>query len=137
MEDTLISFETAKLAKEKGFPQCGDIFANEIHKMDFWEYASKAEIPEWRINGYGEAATEIISAPTKSLLQKWLRSKLIVVYVFPHRISGGEKTGIRFSYSACDYSGNELFSDESLLGFLEYEQALEEGLIEGLKLIIG
>ena len=76
MEDTRIIFETAKLAKEKGFPQ-------ETNRLEIPYYNYKGEfkgdVSDWRIRKYirGEDTSDIefVSAPTQSLLAKWLREK--------------------------------------------------------------
>lgn len=68
MEEQLISFETAKLAKKKKFD------SGTSYKSRGWVYSKKGEL-EWR----GEFGMEYLgtrcSAPTQSLLQKWLREK--------------------------------------------------------------
>ena len=76
MEDTLIKFETAKLAKEKGFFQ-------ETNRLEIPYYNYKGEfkgdVSDWRIRKYirGENTSDIefVSAPTQSLLAKWLREQ--------------------------------------------------------------
>jgi hypothetical protein len=64
MRDELISFETAKLAKEAGF-----------NNFESWYYKSDGEIKlAGRVLNHNEMKTRY-SAPTQSLLQKWLREK--------------------------------------------------------------
>jgi len=65
MEERLISFEIAKLANEKGFNWKTHAFYNNlVNQLD----DSDRLMANWND---GETAT--ISAPTQSLLQKWLR----------------------------------------------------------------
>ena len=65
MTDELIQFETAKLAKEKGFDlmhECKDGFhpdTGEVLSPTFWDYV------------LGDK--RLVGRPTQSLLQKWLR----------------------------------------------------------------
>ena len=76
MEDTRVTFETAKLAKEKGFFQ-------ETNRLEIPYYNYKGEfkgdVSDWRIRKYirGENTSDIefVSAPTQSLLSKWLREE--------------------------------------------------------------
>lgn len=72
---------------------------------------------------------------TQSLIQAWLRTKNIIVFVTPDEVSSSDTKGIRFVWDICDFQGEMLGGDESPLGFLTYEEALEKGLEEGLKLL--
>ena len=108
MEEDIISLKTAKLAKEKGF----DIPCAKIHTT-FW-------IPYLSPKYY---------APTQPLLQKWLRVEHnIHVYVVPNNTKRPEG-----NYEVCVYSNNEKLYYH--FGFDTYEEALEKGLFEALKLI--
>jgi hypothetical protein len=130
MTDQLISFETAKLAKEKGFSSYSDCaylgtkhiesgidMSNENHKEDSW-----------------------CEAPTQSLLQRWLREEhwihvvpecrssagLYFVWIFKmHSSSTHTKTG---KGATAQRIGNYQLN-------YTYEEALEIGLQEALKLI--
>jgi hypothetical protein len=111
ISDTLITFETAKLAKEKGFNISSrsdgvgmDIFADGklIHTIFYNE--------------------NHIYAPTQALLQKWLRKvHKINVYCIPTD------------------EDNELWYNNIASHYVPfrgtYEEALEVGLQEALKLI--
>lgn len=116
MTDTLISFETAKLAKEKGF----DI--NQLSK-----YTSNGKIADrvFDFDNYCEA-------PTQSLLQKWLRDvhQLLILIDVDTIFS-------EFIYSIWKISSDEEFElvKEDSNYNLIYEDALEQALIEALKLI--
>lgn len=125
MEEQLITFETAKLAKEKGFDikvetfYMGDSEENFLHnagKKDNWNN-HKCLLNESELsNDY--------SAPTQSLLQKWLREEHgIDVYCMP---VGDD------SYK---WYNNIASHNPVLTG--TYEEALEVGLQEALKLING
>ena len=106
MEETIITFETAKLAKEKGF--------------DF-SYVMNNELT-------------IYSLITQSVLQKWLRenyNNLIAVY---SNASG-------YCWEHMDANGGTHRKDSEYSGpndsgcWDTYEEALEIGLQEALKLI--
>lgn len=115
MEEQLISFETAKLAKDRGFNlkepcTCGG-FPNCI-------------CDAVRIDNY-------IYKPTQSLLQKWLREKhhliITIAYQYEHDST---------PYSYWIYKENNSLPINQWVNDLNtYEEALELGLQETLKLI--
>lgn len=121
MEEQLIKFKTAKLAKDKGF--------NEIctHHYGVNEWIPKRR-PEKGIKN-----SEIIEksspngcvAPTQTILNKWLREKHNI-YI---NIGLIEKEG--FGY-ICSFKKDETIF-QSKLGL--YEEVLEEGLQEALELL--
>lgn len=135
MEEQLISFETAKLAKEKGFDE--KVY-REYDKSGYLRCTSKSA--NVVLGPYDELlkSTEY-PAPTQSLLQKWLREEhnSIVEVVYSKQ---DYTSPIKFE-STVDYFTKELeyeitidpeFSSEK---FLKYEDALEIGLFNALKLI--
>jgi hypothetical protein len=100
MQETLISFDTAKLAKEKGFNYNG-----------YWRWSPDA--------GHNECCSQF-------LLAKWLRDV------------HGIHLQIAFSIVERMYNVhffNEDYSKETDVFYGPYEEALEEGLKEALKLI--
>lgn len=117
MKLELISFETAKLAKEKGFNHP----VNDYYMGSGRVFSSLN--PE---NHNKEPITkEKYSSPTQHLLQKWLREeKCIDVFIMP-----GLKRG--YEYLLQDEE-SEIEADGS---FDMYEQALEHGLKEALNMI--
>ena len=129
MKEQLISFETAKLAKEKGFESSvhNCIYNKDgkllipIDQMDFMREQDS-------IQDYFELIKSYPNAPTQSLLQKWLREvHNIQMFIAP---CGGSPVNyisvIPKCYSKKDSSGGL---------FETYEEALENALIESLKLI--
>ena len=128
MEEQLISFNTAKLAKEKGFDiPCENFYVEYIDDdVDLFNYE------EQRGSGYAELYrnnTEFkFSAPTQSLLQKWLREV--------HNIHIQITTDDGLEFGMClniidnpDESGYWIYFIKT------YEKTLEVGLYEALKLI--
>lgn len=141
MKEELIRFETAKLAKEKGFNiPTNKMFSlsidystfnktdnSEIIKFHDGDKHECANIPyDW--NNFNSQTTNIYySAPTQSLLQKWLREKHnIHIWITRFLISEQE-----FCYNIENYEGLRQNRGE----FETYEEALEIGLQEALKLI--
>jgi len=119
MEEQLISFETAKLAKENGF----DL---ECHYAQF-----KNNIKP----GYNESKhnwnlyLEWYSISTQALLQKWLREKHNL-FVFVEI----DEYQDEFRSIIIDY--RKVFTNPKFTkNFTTYEKALEKGLKKALKLL--
>ena len=126
MTEQLITFETAKLAKKKGFEN------KTPHKLRRDYYNHLGEINgdvtlyiKAYVNKKSTRNLETIDAPTQSLLQKWLREE--------HQL-----------YVLINYVNKEQFNweinmfqhGEYGIGFRgSYEEALERGLVAALKLI--
>lgn len=133
MKDEIISFETAKLAMEKGFDEYCNIAYDKDgkeYRPTYWECSS--EINEIKIKCEDLKFHDLIAlAPTQSLLQRWFREKhKLFVYTFD-TTDGGYYWGVSESFSGettIDSTEEEYFFDT-------YEEALEEGLEEALKLI--
>lgn len=129
MEDT-IRFETAVLAKEKGFkpekPTTDYVKGFTVNYDDDDNIISyeKNDIQEedWCRHGY-------YLRPTQSVLQKWLRDVMnIDVFANSVRFTGYIEIGY-YTYSVMGCSPSKNYRFET------YEEALEFALIEGLKLI--
>jgi len=131
MEDTLINFETAKLAKEKGF----DIFTEKMYRQD-------------GILGNSDFSREsTFRAPTQSLLQKWLREvHNCFIDILPHRDGDSKnkqwknKEDVFWTVEVDYYGKNFEIELTDYSDFIQhfnktYEKALEKGLQEALKLI--
>lgn len=117
MQEQLITFETAKLAKEKGFKQCYyPCYADdeEIHTVSYFQQFFEKER---------------YYAPTQSLLQKWLREEHnfdIQIFCFNYLDNG------KF-YVFNIFQAREL--DDISVEYNTYEDALEDALFTALKII--
>ena len=142
MEDTRITFETAKLAKEKGFPQ----EPNRL-KIPYYNYKGefKGDVKDWLrkyLRKEDTSDVESVSAPTQSLLAKWLREKydieINITRMPPEAIKSsfnkGNKRIKKYNMWVWNLNGNPRIENSSLF-FDNYEEALEIGLQEALKLI--
>jgi len=147
MEDTLIEYNTAVLAKEKGF----DIDTDYVYKTAivrvFEEGKKEAtwierdpDIYRAEFHGISNGGSGVIefreecSAPSQHLLGKWLREEHgIHVNPIPFRdFPDNEITGY-YVGEIYNNKGKELYSGDDT--YPTYEQAYEKGLQEGLKLI--
>jgi len=120
MKEQLISFETAKLAKEKGF----DIDC--IHGFYY----------DGTPTNYSQQYQDIlIPRPTQSLLQKWLREKrniFVTVYEDFYNTAGWYFGVFYGTYPTHQRITN---TESNIVPSLIYEESLEIGLSEALKLI--
>ena len=151
MEEQLISFETAKLAKEKGFTwkDFEDLYKKQIYiegtviPSSLYNKLNNEEIVQPNVgrftisDGYieNQHLEGLIMCSTQSLLQKWLREV--------HKIVIEIQTG----YYPCIYTSYNYENPNGFLGFNEvekyaypdkyaiYEQSLEVGLLNALNLI--
>ena len=128
MQEELISFETAKLAKKKGFKEsCEYAYVNDFEE-------------EWNLEDieYNDGCVfnnkfhNECSAPTQSLLQRWLREKHnihLVCWWYDKENKFYTEIGRKDGEAIRVQIGNitKLFDT--------YEQALESGLLEALKLV--
>ena len=128
MKEQIVSFETAKLAKEKGFDvpimQMLQVYHITTGKIDM--YLTSNRVSNWNDNKY----VEICSAPTQSLLQKWLREKhSLIVFVTPFVFKDPEGEFKVIIYRLSDQFRLTAFDLDT------WEEALEKGLFKALKLI--
>jgi len=136
MQDQLITIETAKLAKEKGFdiPTLFWYFKNNQAGLDYVlvDYLGEGQFgnivdPDNHNNPKMKWVLERVSAPTQSLLQRWLREKHNIYLGVNTLIYAGDKEASGF-YPTIK---NETLSLSHK--FLTYEEALEIGLLAGLE----
>jgi hypothetical protein len=157
MEEQLITFETAKLAKEKGFDvECLNFYGKEITLGEFELFQCENRCSEHKNSNN----TISVSVPTQALLQKWLREEH-KIEVTPMPMFRGKcnydsfkRDGYTYEimqinpcqfltwsdFNTCAEDRDEEIKNEGELICLKpsvetYESALEEGLIEALKLI--
>ena len=157
MEDQLISFETAKLAKEKGFDLKVFHYVNALNNhatcsVETTYYPDGDGIDNvggaielnynstkisWDYETWGRyyddnGIFEYYSAPTQSLLQRWIREA--------HGINVQPSTDITLNWIClvqslhpqASYTGDsKLFGGDGR----SYEEVLEEGLKEALSLL--
>lgn len=120
MEEQLTTYETAMLAKEKGFDE--NVFKNSFcyDKNGNWK------------NTIDVIKEERIFAPTQALLQKWLREKHDIYVTVDVDITLSWVYRIGSLHPQASYIGAYIQSEYV---FSVFEEALDEGLIEALKLV--
>lgn len=159
MEDTIVSFNTASLAYEKGFRNLigkgykhplghyynhlGKLDGDATNELTEFLRLKKTGISEDEI--YEKNKYKLISAPTQSLLQKWLR-EIHGIFI---TIECDSKGHYRYHAYNVDLTNENIpkydggipecpycfeFGDEQYK-YNDYESALEEGLIECLNFI--
>ena len=134
MEETRVRFETANLAKEKGFNEsCNFVFENGNEKCLYG------------IERRNSTYENVVTIPKQSLLQKWLREthNIDVDVVRDSEVHYQDET--RWIVKISDWNDIQIkeFSIAQLkfpnhshhIDFKSYEEALEKGLEEGLKFI--
>lgn len=134
MKEPLISFETAKLAKEKGFKLQSTPFG---YVTKFYR-PSTGTLLSYGRTGRSKLNT-LIYAPTQSLLQKWLRE----IYQIDITVITNWSFSIRTYRVGLSYILNNkveiwFSKKEDKVSFIEYntyEEALEVGLYQALKLV--
>lgn len=134
MTEKLISFETAKLAKEQGF---NIRIQHTVNGQNCLYFLDTGEVPKMintnQIDNWNDDKKfqHVCSAPTQSLLQKWLREVHdINVIIYPELFNG------EFTYYHYDiYTDLSHAYSENLSDMKTYEEALEKGLQKALKLI--
>ena len=135
MKEQLISFETAKLAKEKGLPQDNFYFEDYEARVPF--YGLDNELNKGDEDRFGQC-----KSISQSLLQKWLREKydieINITRMPPEAIKSsfnkGNKRIKKYNMWVWSLNGNPRIENPSLF-FDNYEEAFEIGLQEALKLI--
>jgi hypothetical protein len=128
MEEILISFKTAKLAKELGFDEPCDYKYGNIENEDVLIYfAMHKEHPIE--TGHINSTCTGCSAPTQSLLQKWLRETHNIMFVIkPFYDNSMKKT---------TYVADPIIAGKTtkIAKKDTYEEALEVGLFEALNVL--
>lgn len=120
MTEELVTLKTAKILKEKGFNEfCKDII-NDNGKLMETVYRTSKDLPK-----------SFYSCPTQSIAQKWLRETkdlhIEISYMY----------GNYWIYDILTIPNHDLvgLSNRPIIHYNTYEEALEAGLQEALKLI--
>ena len=127
--ETLITFETAKLAKEKKFNIDVNYLISQYTKDNSINFSERVDYDNYNHKNWNnDNRVCLFSRPTQSLLQKWLREEKDTDILIE---SIGGKNGYYVRLQYVD-SGDFILSTEN---YLSYEEAVEQGLNLSLKLI--
>jgi len=126
MKDELITLETAKLAKEKGFNELvSKVYNDGILTKGITGEGKEVSNAEWGVR-------YCCSAPTQSLLQKWLREEYNLSVESSMNFEKGVAGYLGWVIRVKDDGFNRYPMKNQVY---TYEEALEIGLQEALKLI--
>lgn len=118
MQEQLVTFETAKLAKEKGFDlKTQSYYGRCFPETEFEIFCDNLDVFGGDFSCY---------APTQSLLQKWLREKHSIDIIITSKVLG-------YGYLLYKRYPPKNITNHSI--FETYEQALEAALLEALEII--
>lgn len=141
MTEELVTLETAKLLKEKGFKEDVSVFYELVCEEGSYEYELFESYDAQNYN----ASVYSFSAPTQYIAQKWLReTKNLHVLSIPkvvesyNKIGEVVKTEVEFYYWDIYIVGDRhkhIVQDFVTNQFSTYEEALEDGIQKALKLI--
>lgn len=134
MKEQLISFDTAKLSKEKGFNNSiygyyinqNRWFFNEGENCFYdWDYEIEAEVE------FKEATKNLIPRPSQSLLSKWLREEHNIHIEI---LLSDNQPWDKFYYRIMQIGKYFSLSHDGIYSS-SYEESLEIGLQKALELI--
>lgn len=127
MREQLVSYETAVLAKQKGF--------NLYCIYSYWNNQLTTDTPGYSLEN-GETSQDNYFefkryyVPTQALLQRWLREKHDIHIVIDPVKEKGKL--VYYGSVISDNVEEEVYNTE---GFDTYEECLEDALLDGLNLI--
>lgn len=128
IEESYVSFNTAKLLKEAGF----DVPCNSYYELEDGEAVRKDCIRPYDHNGFGDT---ICSRPTLALAARWLRDEhKLHVSVSIAGLFDGLRDLIYWAFSVMNVN-TALFEYIDGNRYDSYEEALEAGLQKAIKLI--
>lgn len=127
MIDELISFETAKLAKELGF---------DVPVKTYYRIVGSGPFDTNKVYNHNDdlkmetaGGMTYVSAPTQTLLQRWLRKKHKIFLCVHYAAPDTNLFDYRIDYTPL------YIHDHCKEKYNDFEKALEIGLQEALKLI--
>ena len=115
-----VSFETAKLLKEKGFNECCRAFHSPSRKL----FYSSHDIKNFED---GKTIGRAIAAPTHQMAMKWLREvHNIIIVIEPHSYNCMEEKTSSYDFSIW-YGDN--YEHPLTTNYSTYEEAVEAAIL--------
>ena len=128
METQIISFETAKLAKEKGLVGYGHMYNSDGDIIPY--YPPKGD----PLEGYQDRDTYF--APIPSVVQKWLMEEYNIIVYFIPCWNDDDDSFYGFHFAICETDEDKSLVSSKYSIEMVYdtpEDALDSGLFEALK----
>jgi hypothetical protein len=141
MEEQLITFDTAKIAKEKGFDLefCNVGWHGDFGDLKGDSYPFLGTYSFYKSMYCNNKDEHQIQRPTQPLLQKWLREvhNINIFMTFKPNIKKWDFIPYSMDMNGKEYIkyNSEYTKQNNERRFKSYEEALEVGLQESLKLI--
>lgn len=127
IHEEIVTYEVAKLAKGKGF---------SWHTRHIYDEETK-ELIECKFVANHNSEDGIISAPTQSLLQRWLREeKKYAISVFWDMLSKDYRYEIVKTIGVLEIQVGEKYNYSNPKGFDTYELALDDALKYALENLV-
>lgn len=130
MTETLVKLQTAKLAKQKGF----NVTVKHRYRKDEADMHLMPYLAAINFNDpcFQDKGRQYTSAPSQTILQKWLREvHYVIVFIAPLIPDCKE-----FGYTVICVQQSDKLNEIDCTNFdNSYELALEHGLEEALKLL--
>lgn len=124
-----VSYEIAKLLKEKGFVE------QEIHYIYYYYEEDDGYCFEKLLNGDKFDSKKMIAVPTHQIALKWLREVYrIETHIVLSELNADNSRKYMFDIYSSDI--NRAFDSVQKEGFNSYEQAIEAALLYVLKNLI-
>jgi len=144
IEEQLVNFETAKILKEKEifidcfyhYSEYGFLRENSVSNLIYVStHKLYANNVDFELDRWGGGDKNSIAAPAQSLLQRWLREEHnIIISVVPfYNNTTGICTLDGYTFLIFEKESFEAITNDE--DYKTYEEALEFGLKEALKLI--
>lgn len=136
IHEEICTDEVCKLAKEKGFPQHPDENGKcRIYTLD--KSKNTYVLCDWTVWISASWTSEVIAAPTQSLLQRWLREeKGLYISVEAYPILAIIKKVCFAWVIKSESDGHFMKSNDSHQTFYSYELALEDALKYALEKLV-
>lgn len=134
MKEQLVEFETAKLAKDKGFnwaTSCGYEENGEIYRPQYWEPGCETDMTVLTEEALNIDCDAICLAPTQALLQRWLYEKHQIWVNSQPLFSANEQIGVNLTITSWRFPCIVVEEDDEF----DVYGGLEEVLQQALKLI--
>ena len=123
--DDLVLYNTAELAKNKGF----DVPVDRFFIVSTEKLYEDGDIFE--VTNHNQF-NDVVSAPTQSLLHKWIRKKYNIIIEISR---GAHPNTFSVFINVLNENAGYIYDGNKIKEFNSYEEAYEEGLIRTLKIV--